>query len=170
MNGNIKRARTWMLVCLLGLALTACFGDEKIGVSYTTYNHTDEDIVSIVINGEGGIQDASAHEEGSRMCCVVLPEKWRPGLIATIKWQLDGDWQRDAQGKEVIRDGKKVLVPGPWKEQTVEVPRYISEELDWGTFYIHIFPNNEVKVLVNKFGASSPHHPFPHPSGHKGKE
>lgn len=152
------------LALLLSVFLAGCLEEEKVGLSYHAYNHTDEHIVSIVINGEGGILDAGAHGEGGGVCCVVLPQKWRPGLMATIKWQPEGDWLKDEQGQEVIRDGKKVLVRAPWKERTVEVPKYGSE---MGIFFIHFFPNDEVKVLVNTYGARSPQHPLPHPSGIK---
>lgn len=152
------------MACLIGFALAACSGDETVAVSYAAYNHTDEDIVSIVINGEGGIMNASAHGEGGRMCCIVLPKRWRPGLMATFKWQLDGDWLKDEKGKEVIRDGKTVLVPGPWKERTVEVPKYEGE---LGTFFIHIFPGDVVKVLMHKYAAGYEGHPFPHPDSDK---
>ena len=164
MSRHIRSTLGWLLACLIGFVLVACSGDETIAVSYAAYNHTNEDIVSIVINGEGGILDADAHGGGGRMCCVVLPKRWRPGLMATIKWQLDGDWLKDEQGKEVIRDGKTVLVPGPWKERTVEVPNYKGE---MGTFFIHIFPGDEVKVLMNIYGAGNPQHPLPHSSGFK---
>jgi len=106
MSRYIRSTTDWLLACLIGFVLVACSGDETVGVSYAAYNHTNEDIVSIVINGEGGIMNASAHGEGGRMCCIVLPKRWRPGLMATIKWQLDGDWLKDEKGKEVIRDGK----------------------------------------------------------------
>ena len=91
------------------------------------------------------------------MCCVVLPKKWRPGLMATIKWQGGGTYQRDAQGKEVIRDGKRVYVPDPWKERTVEVPKYEGE---MGRFYIHFLPKDEVKVAVSLVGPGHPKHPY----------
>jgi len=87
--------------------------------------------------------------------------------MATIKWQLDGDWLKDEQGKEVIRDGKTVLVPGPWKEGTVEVPKYSVDDLDRGTFYMHFFPNDDVKVLVATRWAGFEGHPYPHPDGTK---
>ena len=87
--------------------------------------------------------------------------------MATIKWKLDGEWLKDEQGREVIHDGKTVLVPGPWKERTVEVPRYSVVELDRGTFYMHFFPNDEVKVLVATRWAGFEGHPYPHPDGTK---
>lgn len=152
------------LAILASLLLAGCLDEEKVGLSYHAYNHMDKSIVSIAINGKGGILDAIAHGEGGGVCCVVLPKKWRPGLVATIQWQLDGEWLKDEQGNEVIRDGKTVLVPGPWKERTVEVPKYGPE---MGTFFIHFFPNEEVKVLVNLYGATSTQHPLPHPSGVK---
>lgn len=154
------------LAILASLLLAGCLEEEKVGLSYHAYNHTDQHIVAIVINGQGGILDASAHGEGGGVCCVVLPKKWRPGLMATIKWRLEGDWLKDEQGKEVIRDGKKVLVPGPWKEGTVEVPKYDNSK-GMGDFYMHFFPNDEVKVLVALFGAGHPSHPYPHPTGFK---
>lgn len=91
------------------------------------------------------------------MCCVILPKKWRPGLMATIKWRVDGDWLLDAQGKEVIRDGKRVYVPAPWKERTVEVPKY---EGVMGRFYIHFLPKDEVKVAVSLYGPGRAEHPY----------
>lgn len=148
------------LAILASLLLAGCLEEEKVGLSYHAYNHTDKSIVAIVINGQGGILGAGDHGEGGGVCCVVLPKKWRPGLMATIKWKLDGEWLKDEQGREVIRDGKTVLVPGPWKERTVEVPKYGPE---MGIFFIHFFPKDEVKVLVSLGGPGHPTHPFKHP-------
>lgn len=154
------------LAILASLLLAGCLEEEKVGLSYHAYNHTDKSIVAIVINDKGGILDAIAHGEGSGVCCVVLPKKWRPGLVATIKWQLDGEWLKDEQGNEVIRDGKTVLVPGPWKERTVEVPKYDSRN-GMGDFHMHFLQNHDVKVLVHLYSAGHPSHPYPHPSGLK---
>jgi len=154
------------LALLLSVFLAGCLEEEKVGLSYHAYNHTDKSIVSIVINGEGGILGARAHGEGGGVCCVVLPKKWRPGLMATIKWQPDGEWLKDDQGREVIRDGKKVLVRAPWTERTLEVPKYDSTT-GMGDFHMHFFPNDEVKVLVNIYGAGHSSHPYPHPSGYR---
>jgi hypothetical protein len=150
---------------LLSLFLSGCLEAEKVGLSYHAYNHTDKSIVSIVINGEGGILGASAHGEGSGVCCVVLPQKWHPGLMATIKWQEDDIPIFNPDGTRKIIDGIPASNESPWKERTEEVPKYGFDELDRGTFYIHFFPNDEVKVLVATRWAGFEGHPYPHPDG-----
>lgn len=152
----MKHLLRFLLVLTSCILLTACFEEKKEAVSYVAYNHTDDGIVSIIINGEGGILGADPQGGGGEMCCVILPKKWRPGLMATIKWRVDGDWLLDAQGKEVIRDGKRVYVPAPWKERTVEVPKY--EEM--GRFYIHFLPKDEIKVAVSLYDPGRAEHPY----------
>ena len=148
------------MALLFSASLSGCFEPEKSGVSYAAYNHTDKSIVSIIINGEGGILGSRAHGGGGEICCVVIPNRWRPGLKATIKWEEDGDWLLDENGKEVIRNGKRVYVPAPWKEETVEVPDY-GEEL--GKFFIHFLPGDEVKVAVSPYAPWNPKHPYHFP-------
>ncbi len=164
MSKLIRSTKDWLLACLIGVVLAACSGDETVAVSYAAYNHTDKSIVSFVINGEGGILAASAHGGGGRMCCVVLPKHWRPGLMATIKWQEDDIPIFNPDGTRKVIDGVPATNESPWKERTVEVPKYEGE---MGTFFIHIFPGDEVKVLMNIYGAGNPQHPLPHPSGFK---
>ena len=164
MSRHIRSTLGWLLACLIGFVLVACSGDETVAVSYAAYNHTDKSIVSIVINGEGGILDASAHGGGGSMCCVILPKRWRPGLMATIKWQEDDIPIFNPDGTRKVIDGVPASKESPWKERTVEVPKYEGE---MGTFFIHIFPGDEVKVLMNIYGAGNPNHPLPHPSGFK---
>lgn len=164
MSKQLQSTKGWLLVCLIGVVLAACSGDETVAVSYAAYNHTDKSIVSFVINGEGGILAASAHGGGGRMCCVVLPKHWRPGLMATIKWQEDDIPIFNPDGTRKVIDGVPATKESPWKERIVEVPKY---EGAMGTFFIHIFPGDEVKVLMNIYGAGNPNHPLPHPSGFK---
>lgn len=163
--GRLGRALAGCLLCVAMLA--GCADDEKVGLSYHAYNHTDKGIYPIIINGEGGILDANAHGEGGGVCCVVLPKRWRAGLMATIKWRNDSTYTYDEKGQIATKDGVPVLIESPWKEKTVEVPKY-SEEM--GMFFIHFFPNDEVKVLVNRYGATSRRHPLPHPAYEKSKD
>lgn len=153
------------LALLASLMLSACLKEEKVGLNYHAYNHTDTSIISIVINGEGGVLNARAHGEGSGVCCVVLPKKWRPGLLATIKWQPDDIPVFNPDGSPKIVDGVPASIESAWKERTVEVPKYSADELDRGTFYIHFFRDDDVKVLVATRWAGYAGHPYPHPDG-----
>jgi hypothetical protein len=144
---------------VVGLSLWGCGEDKKAPVSYMAFNHTGRSVVSIIINGEGGIAHAPAYDGGGEVCCVVLPAHWTPGLKATIKWQEDGDWLLDANGHEIIRNGKRVYVPRPFKERTVDVPKY-AEGDQMGQFRIHFFPHDEVKVTVLPYGPGDPRYPY----------
>ena len=145
------------MALLFSASLSGCFEPEKSGVSYAAYNHTDKSIVSIIVNGEGGILGSRAHGGGGEICCVVIPNKWRPGLKATIKWQQDDIPVFDTTGKRVIRNGIPVVIESPWKEKNVEVSDY-GEQL--GRLFIHFLPRDEVKVAVSLYGPGHPNHPY----------
>lgn len=154
------------LICTLSVLISALAAgckldgsDQKTAVSYTAYNDTDRSIVSIIINGEGGILNARAHGGGGEVCCVVIPDTWRPGLKVTIKWKESGDYKRDEKGQIVMDDGVPVVIERPYKERTVEVPKYEGGE-NLGRFNIHFFPNDEVKVVVSRYGPGHPSYPL----------
>lgn len=163
MRLNFECGRAWLsrmgLLALFSVALlTGCLEDEKTGVSYTGVNHTDVSVVEVSPNGErGGIMVAPAHGMSGDICCVTLPAKWKPGLTTTVSWQDDGNWLLDEQGREVIQDGKTVYVPAPRKSKVVEVPKYDEP----GTFWIHFFPNDEVRIVVSNYGPGHPKHGLP---------
>jgi Protein of unknown function (DUF3304) len=140
---NARNCLLFGALLLLSFLLTAC-KPVTMDVSMEAVNHTDKNIVSVVINGKGGIMAAPAYGQGNGGCCVRLPKEWRPGLTAKIDWQLGGHWLINENGNEVIEDGRKVLVEGPWKSQTVPVPEYKGE----GYFYVFFFPDDQVKVAV----------------------
>jgi Protein of unknown function (DUF3304) len=150
------------LAALLVAPLGACSQDKTVAVGYKAYNHTGTPIDSIIVNGEGGILNATAYGGGGEICCVVLPTRWRPGLKATIKWQSGGHWVRDQKGQVVEKDGDKLFVEGRWTETTVDVPEYDGGDRT-GQFRIHFFPNDTVKVTVLLFGPGDPRYPYPTP-------
>lgn len=149
----------------LCLGLVAC-APEKVSISYLAVNHTDEDIVSIVVNGDGGILHALAHGSGGQMCCITLPKQWRPGLTAEIKWQVAGTYQRDAKGNIATDDGVPVVIHRAYKTQTVEVPQYTDNDIR-GHFDIHIMPGDKVLVKVSFI---YPEHPDYVPTYPKSKD
>ena len=168
--------------CLLSLmlSLTACKQPEKdimtelqegadrdiaaaggIGIaSYFGVNHTDKSIVSIIVNGEGGIAHVDAQWVGGEDCCISLPRKWHPGIMVTIKWQLGGTYQLDSKGHRVIEDGVPVVIEGEWKTKTVEVPKYEGKDEE-GMLLIYFYPNDEIKVLRSSGESSKPIYPYP---------
>lgn len=156
----IVRWTTRAFVALsVALALTACFEEEMEGVSYQGANHTDEAAAEVTLNGEGGIMLANEHGYSGNICCVNVPKKWRSGLTMTVSWEDGGRWLLDAQGKEVIREGRTVLVRGIRKSKTVEIPEYTTPE----TLWVHFFPHDEVKVVMSKYWPGHAKHPLPDP-------
>lgn len=148
-----------VLICSLAAGCKLDGSDQKTAVSYTAHNDTDRSIVSIIVNGEGGVLHAPAHDGGGEVCCVVIPDTWRPGLKVTIKWQNDGHWVRNEKGQIVVKDGQNQFVEGPWHETTVDVPKYEGGE-NLGRFNIHFFPNDEVKVVVSRYGPGHSSYPL----------
>ncbi|OWY37127.1 hypothetical protein CEK28_18355 [Xenophilus sp. AP218F] len=141
------RLRPYRLLLALPLLLAAC-GDENTAVSYLAVNHTAQSIVSITINDRGGILNVDAMGGGGKdVCCVVVPRTWRPGLTVKIGWENDGDWLRDKNGEPVLRDGKKVYVPVPWKFRTVPIPEYTAKQRQH--FDIHFLPGDQVMVKLS---------------------
>ncbi|WP_338092986.1 DUF3304 domain-containing protein [Chromobacterium amazonense] len=76
-----------------------------------------------------------------------MPKTWRPGLTVKIGWENDGDWLRDKNGEPVLRDGKKVYVPVPWKFRTVPIPEYTAKQRQH--FDIHFLPGDQVMVKLS---------------------
>jgi hypothetical protein len=140
----------WAACALLSLglvALSACDNSHETtwAVSYGAVNHTDKNIVSIVINDKGGILTSPAYGAGNAgVCCVIVPVRWKPGLTVTINWQEDSKPKLDAQGNEMLESGVPVLIASPWKTKTVPVPQYKEE----GDFFVFFFPNDDVKVAM----------------------
>lgn len=154
---NSQKAIRRMLLLILLVPLAACFKEETVAVSMEANNYTDKSIISILINGEGGILSASAHGQGGGVCCVVLPEKWRPGLRAKIEWQYDSVPQLDSHGKVMIHDGREVLIESPWNERTIELPKYDRA----GAFQLHFYPNGDVKSVISDFFPGHAQYPEP---------
>jgi hypothetical protein len=131
--------RTAICIALMLQLLSGC-GEETVAVSIVGYNHTGNYIHSFTVNG-GSAGNLFAHSGGgSIVCCVAIPEKWKPGLKAKIGWMNEDE---------------------SWNEVVVDIPKY-SPEL--GDFQVHIFDNKTTKVFVFNGGPKAPGHPL------KGKE
>ncbi len=75
------------------------------------------------------------------VCCVMLPTKWRPGMMVSVQWDMP--------------EGSK-HVP---REKIVEVERYDEP----GSIYLHFFPEEKVRVVVSRYYGGTQKHPIPGP-------
>lgn len=170
-GGDTHMSGRWRTLAslALGFMLVAC-GDRatgdagESGVSYIAINHTDKGVSSITVNGEGGILNSPPQGGGGgEMCCVSLPDTWRPGQKITIRWQIAGTFVRDKKGNMVLKDGVPIVIQGPWKTRTVDMPEYKGKDAE-GRLHIHFLPGDEVKVLRTVRGPGESTYPIPYPT------
>ncbi|WP_083941276.1 DUF3304 domain-containing protein [Pseudoduganella violaceinigra] len=135
-----------VLIIIFAMVVTACSthpsrDDSVYGASVGIVNHTSKYIHSALANGAGGANMGAWGAGGANVCCVIVPSKWYPGLKVHVRWNMP--------------EGSKDV----YKEKIVEVERY--EDDDGGSLYIHIFPNDEVRVVVSTYAGWSTKHPIP---------
>ena len=142
-------ARLRQIVCCL--ALIGCATQSPVGaMDITGINYTDTVVEAFAVNGYPGPNVYPHGGGGAFVCCISVPEVWKPGMTVTVRWTDD----RNAN-----------LVP--WKSKVVEIPQYRPDERD--IFVVHFFPNDEVKVLVTNMIVGHPNYPFPNPKTYRQK-
>lgn len=132
---GLKKLFAWLLLSLI----TAC-GPSGASVPLTIYNYTGKGITAGVENGPA--DGASPYGGSGRMCCVNIPEVWRPGLKTTIIWSTESedptvDW-------------------GPDHKVEVAIPEYTAR----GAFQIHVLPQGEIKVFISPYTPGHESHPL----------
>ncbi|NKI68180.1 DUF3304 domain-containing protein [Collimonas pratensis] len=120
-------------------ALSKEIDDNYVPVAYVAIaceDHTDTFITGYTI------QDlVSTRKYGGGSCGGTnaagypLPKQWRPGMKVKVKWKLDGQ---------------------PWRETTTNIMRYDSAEM----LFIHIYNNDQVRVVSSKVYPGGPKHPI----------
>lgn len=129
------RVARWLGIALSVWMLSAC-SEEMIGTNIVGYNHTDKDVGHFTVDGKGGTY-LGAHEGGGGfVCCVAVPERWRPNLTVTVGWTDEYDKN--------------------YQERVVPVPKY--DEV--GHFSVHFLRSGEIKVFVTMYALWSPSYPL----------
>jgi len=129
-------------VLLLAACSTQPKADESnYGASVGIVNHTGNFIYSASVNGGGGGHMEAWGAGAANVCCVMVPKKWYPGMQVSVRWDMP-------QGSKHI-----------YKEKLVEVERYEES----GSVYIHVFPNDEVRVVISNYDGWSSKHPIQAP-------
>lgn len=113
----------------------------RYGASIGIVNHTGSFIYSAAVDGAGGGNMSAWGAGGGDVCCVSVPKKWVPGMQVRVRWDMP--------------EGSKHIV----KEKLVDVERYEES----GNIYVHIFPDDEVRIVVSMYDGWSKHHPIAPP-------
>ena len=140
----------WLWVLLVALNLLACAGVEsekkskgpetdaaQVGV----VNHTGNYIYSASVNGAGGGKMSAWGAGYANICCTSIPRTWYPGMKVRVRWDMPIGHTHNV------------------KEKIVEVEKYERP----GSVYLHVFPNDEIRVIVTNIGGPSSKHPIPPP-------
>ncbi|MCI9802445.1 DUF3304 domain-containing protein, partial [Proteus mirabilis] len=101
---------------------------------------------------------------GGTVCCVLLPEQWRPDLVAHIEWR-----KVDASKLPPTPDMDQVEAIKKWKQQLrdntsrheawVPIPQYDEP----CSVKVHFLPCNEVKITTSCYSYYDPEYPITEP-------
>lgn len=121
-------------------ALSKKIDDNYVPVTYVSIScvgHADTPVTGY------SIQDLISTQQygggscgGTNAAGYPLPKQWRPGMKVKVSWKLDGQ---------------------PWRETTTNIMHYDSAEV----LFVHIFNNNQVRVVSSNVYPSGPAHPIP---------
>jgi hypothetical protein len=158
----------WCLYGLLSLLLVGCstavHKDEPLAGSIKSVNHTTQGINWFEVNGY------RASGGGGSECCIVMPATWRPGLKATIKWEVDPEpfekIKRKPTGFGVDEDAwAKHEEKFQNFSQVIDIPEWEGTKRCGLT--VHFLVCNQVKVTTACWGYGSPNNPIKEPRNMK---
>lgn len=166
------RLSVWaVLLCIVFMTLQACSKAKEaeskpkgMAVAISGYNYTIEGIQEFYVNGEwgGGLGIGAGFD---KVCCVMIPDKWTPGLSATVEWDRTDCGFRKPDGKRCPFGD---TTNWPHKKLKADIP--IEPYGRPNAVQVMFLPNDEVKIYVSHFGPQHPDHPgklgYPHPIGH----
>lgn len=112
--------------------------EKMMPATIEPYKFTDIGIGDLYVNGTWGGNSYPHTGGGHSVCCVLIPEKWRPGLVVNIKW--------------IRGDGN----PKQYSYRA-EVPPYAES----GALQVLFLDNDIIKVYVNDYWPCTPMHPMP---------
>ncbi|WP_431221850.1 DUF3304 domain-containing protein [Serratia sp. L9] len=132
-------------LCSLILYLCSCAqtgalaGDnESSAGDLRGINHTQSGINKFSVNGYGGVI-------GGNTCCIMIPDKWQPGMKARIEWEVDPnpDESLPAIGTDEYRKAyQRHAANYQLHNTTVDIPKYVQA----CALTVHFLPCNKVKV------------------------
>ncbi len=147
---------------VLGLVLVGCStaDNEMAAGSIRSVNHVDGTTINwFSVNGY------TASGGGGDQCCIVLPVKWRSGLIANIEWEVDSDPYAYSKWPPLGTDGyrqaqAKHAANYRRYKTTVEIPEYQEKRCG---LTVHFLPCQQVKVTTSCWMVGEPQYPIKEP-------
>jgi hypothetical protein len=131
-----------LLIALTCVLIAAAFAGWRWHAARQTmiapiapYNFTADHISDIYVNDIWGGNSSAHSGGGSGICCVLVPETWRPGLTVHVKWKIDDHWY----------------------EASPELPPY-KESAD---LQIVFLDKHEVKTYLLSYWPCTAMHPMP---------
>lgn len=130
------------------------YGD-LVSVSITGVHHLggNFNIGELYIDDNYGSNVGRNGGGGSHFCCTALPNRWHPGLTATVSWSVN-NWSNVIRSE--IDSGNYSSLAFQDYVATVPIERY--EEV--GDLYPHFFPNGKVRLVSSNYPITSLSHPI----------
>ena len=123
----------------------------------------DYNIGEFYVNGYYGSNVGREGGGGGFVCCVMLPSKWRPGLVAEVKWEVN-DWSKEDIAEIKAENYRSIRTEGLYGA-IVPIEKYeIAHDV-----YVHFFPEGKVRIVSTGFGPLHPLHPVPYGAGDGGE-
>ena len=101
---------------------------------------------------------------GGGYCCVMLPDKWTPGLKAHVEWEVDPKTASKFPGyedwDEYLKWEKEVKSSFQKYSAVVDIPKYGEKRCG---ITVHFLPCNQVKVTTICDGYGTPNYPIKEP-------
>lgn len=123
------------------------------------FNHmADSAVNSFSVNGYGGTLTGN-------LCCIMLPDEWKPGLKARIEWEVDPDpSEKIPMKKKGFGYEEEAYAQHKAKYQQhstiVDIPQYGKERCG---LTVHFLPCDQVKVTTVCSGYGTPNYPIKEP-------
>jgi hypothetical protein len=128
--------------------------NSVIGVGLTGFQHIGPNfnIAGFYVDGYYGGTVGREGGGGGEVCCVVLPRKWRPGLVTEVRWAV-ADWSNENRAE--IDAGNYRSVTDQRYKAIVPVEKYLKAE----NFFVHFYPGGKVRVVSGLTGLGTPERP-----------
>jgi hypothetical protein len=167
-----KKQMSWLqklALSLLALTFAGCASVQAgindsnstpVGLTGTQHMGPNFNVSGFYVDGAYGSNVGREGGGGSDVCCVLLPNKWRPGLTAEVRWAV-GDWSKENLTETAAGNYTSITSEGVYKA-LVPVEKYDVP----GQLYVHFFIGGRVRVVSSNVGVLNKDHPIQRGDSH----